>query len=208
MALVATAKHFTTTMGRSSRPTLNCPATAQLYKTAGYSSSKQCLTRQCLPAANTTNVRPRLGKQDKINYEGSLHRLEGVVHNDHLFDVYMGECIAPYAVLAPLKAVLPVHRPTMKIPLNHDDCEGNKHDGCRLEISALHTTMQRRWNNAAEMYRETHKNQVIKDLFSSLNYLRKLTSQLGVSTGINSWRRDNPHRLRQKWRTHCGNHQR
>ena len=136
-----------------------------------------------LPAANTTNVRPRLGKQDKINYEGSLHRLEGVVHNDHLFDVYMGECIAPYAVLAPLKAVLPVHRPTMKIPLNHDDCEGNKHDGCRLEISALHTTMQRRWNNAAEMYRETHKNQVIKDLFTSLNYLRKLTSQLEYLQG-------------------------
>ena len=136
-----------------------------------------------LPAANTTNVRPRLGKQDKINYEGSLHRLEGVVHNDHLFDVYMGECIAPYAALSPLKAVLPVHRPTMKIPLNHEDCEGSKHDSCRLEIAALHNTMQRRWNIAAEMYRETHKNQVIKDLFSSLNYLRKLTSQLEYLQG-------------------------
>ena len=33
------------------------------------------------------------------------------------------------------------------------------------------------------MYRETHKNQVIKDLFSSLNYLRKLTSQLEYLQG-------------------------
>ena len=47
-----------------------------------------------LPAANATSVRPRLSKQDKVLYEGQLNRLEGVVHNDHLFDVYLGECIA------------------------------------------------------------------------------------------------------------------
>ena len=40
-----------------------------------------------LPAANTTNVRSRLSTQDKIKYEGQLNRLDGVVHNDHLFDV-------------------------------------------------------------------------------------------------------------------------
>ena len=64
-----------------------------------------------LPAANTTNVKPRLGIQDKMNYEGLLNQMEGVVSNDHLFDVYLGECIAPYVTLDPLKAVLPVHRP-------------------------------------------------------------------------------------------------
>ena len=131
-----------------------------------------------LPAANTTNVKPRLGSQDKINYEGQLNRLEGVVSNDHLFDVYLGECIAPYVALEPLKAALPVHRANMTMPLNHDDCECNKHDACLLEIAELHSTMQRRWNNAAEMYRGTHKNQAIKDLFSNLNHLNKLTSQL------------------------------
>ena len=113
-----------------------------------------------------------------MNYEERLNRLEGVVSDDHLFDVYLGECVAPYVTLDPLKAVLPVHRPTMTIPLNHDNCEENKHDACRLEVAELHSTMQRRWTNAAEMFREAHKTQAIKDLYSNLNHLNKLTSQL------------------------------
>ena len=131
-----------------------------------------------IPAANTTNIRPRLGSQDKIAYEGQLSQLEGVVHNDHVFDVYMGECVAPYVALDPLKAVLPAHRSTMTMPLNHDGCEGDKHDACQLDVAALHPTMQLRWNTAAGMYRGAHKNQAIKDLYSSLNHLNKLTGQL------------------------------
>ena len=136
-----------------------------------------------LPAANTTNVQPRLSKQDKMNYEGQLTQMEGVVSNDHLFDVYLGECIAPYVALDPQKAALPVHRTTMTMPLIHDDCEDDKHDACRLEVAALHSTMQRRWSNAVEMYREAHKNQAIKDLYSRLNHQNILTSQLGYLQG-------------------------
>ena len=131
-----------------------------------------------LPADNTTNVKPRLGSQDKMKYEGQLNQLEGVMSNDHLFDVYLGECIAPYVALDPQKAALPAHRPTMTMPLNHDDCEGDRHHACQLELSELHSTMQRRWNNATEMYREAHKNQAVKDLYSRLNHQSILTSQL------------------------------
>ncbi len=131
-----------------------------------------------LPAANTTNVRPRQGNQDNIKYEGQLHQLEGVVHNDHLFDVYLGESISPYVALDPLKAALPVHRPTMTMPLSHDDCEGNKHGACQLEVAELHSTMQRRWNNATDMFREAHKDRGITELIDNLNHLNKLTSQL------------------------------
>ena len=131
-----------------------------------------------IPAANTTNIRPRLGSQDKVAYEGQLSQLEGVVHNDHVFDVYMGECVAPYVALDPLKAVLPVHRSTMTMPLNHDDCEGDKHEACQLDVAALHPTMQRRWSKAAEMYRAAHKERGITELLNNLNYLKKLTGQL------------------------------
>ena len=131
-----------------------------------------------LPAANTTNIQPRLGKQDNILYEGQLNLLESVISNDHLFDVYLGECIAPYVALDPVKAVLPVHRSTMTMPLNHDECEDDKHDSCSLEVSALHPTMQRRWNTAEAMFRDAHKNQVIKDLYNRLNHQNILTSQL------------------------------
>ena len=130
-----------------------------------------------IPAANTTNVKPRLGDLDKIAYEGQLNKLEGVVSNDHLFDVCLGECIAPYIALDPLKAALPVHRPTMTMPLNHESCD-DKHGDCGLEVADLHSSMQRRWNNAADMFRIAHAKQVIKDLYSNLNHLKKLTSQL------------------------------
>ena len=136
-----------------------------------------------LPAANITNIRPRLGSQDNMLYEGQLNLLEGVVSNDHLFDVYLGECIAPYVALDPVKAVLPVHRSTMTMPLNHDDCEDDKHDACSLEVSALHSTMQRRWNNSAAIYREAHESQAIKDLYSRLNHQDILTSQLEYLRG-------------------------
>ena len=136
-----------------------------------------------IPTANTTNVRPKLGSQDKVNYEGQLHQLEGVVSNDHLFDVYLGECIAPFVALDPLKAALPVHRPTMTMTLNHDDCEGDKHNACRLDVAALHPTMRRRWSKAAEMYGAAHTNKEIKDLYSNLNHLKKLPSQLDYLRG-------------------------
>ena len=71
----------------------------------------------------------------------------------------------------------------MTMPLNHDDCEGDKHNSCRLDVAALHPTMRRRWNNAAEMYGATHKNQEIKDLYSRLNYQRMLTEQLEYLRG-------------------------
>ena len=128
-----------------------------------------------IPAANTTNVRARQGSQDNVKYDGQLHLLDGVVHNDHLFDVYLGECVAPYVALDPLKAALPVHRPSMTMPLNHDNCEETssgwvKHNACYLEAEELHRTMQRRWDIADEMYREAHKNQAIKYLLDRLNY--------------------------------------
>ena len=140
-----------------------------------------------IPAANTTNVKPRLGDQDKITHEGQLNKLEGVVSNDHLFDVYLGECIAPYVALDPLKAALPVYRPSMTMPLNHDDCEDDKHSACRLEVKALHQSMRHRWNIADKMFRDAHEKQVIKDLYGRLNYQNILTSQLeylrAASTG-------------------------
>ena len=123
-----------------------------------------------LPAANTANVRARQGSQDRIKYDDQLHRLDGVVHNDHLFDVYLGECVVPYVALAPLQAVLPVHRPTMTIPLLPD--------GGGLDVERLHPTMQRRWNNAAAMFREAHQGRGITELFDNLNHLSKLTSQI------------------------------
>ncbi len=127
-----------------------------------------------IPIANSTNIRARQGSQDKVKYDGQLQWLDGVVHNDHLFDVYMGECVVPYVALDPLKAVLPVHRPTMVVPMTSDG---------ELDVAGLHPSMQRRWNTAAEMYYEAHKNHEIKELYRRLNHLNALSGQLGYLQG-------------------------
>ena len=90
---------------------------------------------------------------------------------------FLGECIAPYVALDPLKAALPVHRPTMTMPLNHSECKADKHSACRLDVESLHQSMKRRWNIEAEMFHEAHENQVINDLYDRLNYQKILTSQ-------------------------------
>ena len=130
-----------------------------------------------IQAANTTNVKPRLGGQDKIKYEEELKKLEGVVSHDHLFDVYLGECVAPFVTLDPLRAALPVHRPTMTMEVDHSKCN-SKHEACRLEVETLHQSMKNRWNSAAEMFHEAHKDKAIKCLYERLNYQNILTNQL------------------------------
>ena len=124
-----------------------------------------------------------MGKQDKVTYERQLSQLDGAVHNDHLFDVYMGECIAPYVALDPLQAALPVHRPTMTMPLNHDDCEVTKHNACRVDADSLHDSMRRRWEMAAELYRKAHEGQSISNLYERLNHQKSLTTQLEYLQG-------------------------
>ena len=140
-----------------------------------------------IPAANTTSVRPRQGNQDKVTYEGQLNQLEGVVHNDHLFDVYLGECIAPYVALDPLKAALPIHRPTMTMPVNAAHCPNqhkpNEHSDQCLDPGQLEYRMQTRWENAARMFQQAHRGRSITQLFANLNHLNKLGNQLEYLQG-------------------------
>ena len=136
-----------------------------------------------LPAANTVTVKPRLGK-DNYKYEDQLHRLGDVVHNDHLFNVYLGECLAPYVALDPLTAALPAHKATMTMALNHNNCKDgdrcrNRPDKCRLDIAALDVTMQERWAEAVKMFQEAHhRKTTITDLYKNLNFMGKLSNQL------------------------------
>ena len=105
-------------------------------------STRRCCQQPTPPTSSPAWVvkTKSLTKDSWVNWKVSSS-------NDHLFDVYMGECVAPYVALDPLKAVLPVHRSTMTIPLNHDNCQGDKHNACYLDVALLHPTMQRRWEH-------------------------------------------------------------
>ena len=136
-----------------------------------------------IPAADTVMVTPRLGTQDKIRYETQLYQLEGPLNRNHLFDIYLGECLAPYTALSPLEAALPIDRSTMTMPLDHRHCS-EKHNACGLNTGMLDRTMEQRWRRAAALFHEAHKNGVINDLYQNLNHQNKLTRQLQYLQGL------------------------
>ena len=68
--------------------------------------------------APTVTVNPRRGSQDKAPWKDlELTAITGqTVEDRHLFDVHLGETIAPYVALEPLKALLPLKRGDFAIP--------------------------------------------------------------------------------------------
>ena len=136
-----------------------------------------------IAAPNTFKTYPRTSSQDKKKYDVSaLHG--NVVHSDNLFDVYLGESIAPYVTLPPLTAVLPVDKQAMTLPLHHNGCEKDangriiRHNACEVDISALDTRMRTRWNTMSSLWDANKGKNDKKTLYQNLNYLSKLTSQL------------------------------
>lgn len=129
---------------------------------------------------------PRQTKNDKKRYDVST--LQGApVHQNHLFDTYAGENIAPYVVLKPLTTVLPVDKSAMTLPMDHSECyeqaKASKakkvvHKACRLDIQNLDPSMQSRWFKMSDLWVANRGPNDTKSLLDNLNWLNKLTSQL------------------------------
>ena len=122
-----------------------------------------------MAAPNTALTFPRVSQGDKKQYDVSS--LAGMpVHENNLFDIYLGESLAPYVVLAPQTAVLPVDKATMTLPLDRNARE--------LEIAELDERMQNRWLKMAALWDANKGKSDTKPLIRNLNWLNKLTSQL------------------------------
>ena len=136
--------------------------------------------RLALP--NTFATYPREGSQDKKNY--SVESLsEQIVNGDNLFDVYLGESLAPYVTLPPLTAALPVSKDTMVMPLDHSACAVLKnglirHNACAVDVQELDLNMRARWEKMEPLWDANKGKSDTKSLTQNLNWLNKLTSQL------------------------------
>lgn len=125
---------------------------------------------------------PREGTQDKKKY--NVESLNGqIVSGDNLFNVYLGESLAPYVALPPLKAALPVSKATMVMPLDHSDCEELdngfiRHDACKVDKPELDANMRARWEKMERLWDANKGKTDTKSLTQNLNWLNKLTSQL------------------------------
>ena len=124
-------------------------------------------------AAPTVTVNPRRGRQDKAPWKDlDLTTITGqTVEDRHLFDVHLGETIAPYVALEPLKALLPLKQGDAAIPT-----DANGPGGIRL--GGLERRMRERWQTVSRLWEDNKALANRLNLLGQLDYLHKLSSQL------------------------------
>ena len=131
----------------------------------------------------TWKTRPRIGTQDKKHYDVS-ELVDLPIHENNLFDVYLGESLAPYVTLPPLTAALPINKPAMALPLDHSDCMRDpetqrcRQPRCRVDTRTLDSRMSHRWQIMERLWEENKGKANRMTLTENLNYLNKLTNQL------------------------------
>ena len=91
-------------------------------------------------AGQTITVNPRRGSQDKDPWRSlDLTTITGrTIENAHLFYVHLGETVVPYAILDPLKALLPLKSGDSEIPSDKEGVGG-------IHVGSLEQRMRRRW---------------------------------------------------------------
>ena len=123
-----------------------------------------------LPLPDTYVTEPRISTQDKKRYD--VRALAGeLLHDDNIFDVFLGESIAPYYALQPHKAALPIDKKTMVMPLK-DDGSGE------VDPRKLDRNMEIRWETMCRLWDENKGANDKKTLSQNLDWLGKLSSQL------------------------------
>ena len=124
-------------------------------------------------AAPTITVNPRRGSLDKAPWKDlDLTAITGqTVERRHLFDLYLGETIAPYVTLEPLMALLPLKRGDADIPTDGDGPGG-------IRLGGLERRMRERWQTVNRRWEENKALANRLNLLGQLDYMGKLSSQL------------------------------
>ena len=159
---------------------------------AGYSRQGATIVPRCLHFVNetestvivragqTVTVNPRRGTQDKRPWRDlDLTAItQQTVETAHLFDVHLGETLAPYVTLDPLKALLPINRtdPLIAIPADANGVGG-------VRLANLGQRMRDRWRTVSSLWERNKSPNNRLDLLGQLDYYGKLSAQL-------EWRRD------------------
>ena len=124
-------------------------------------------------AAPTVTVNPRRGNQDKAPWKDlDLTAITGqTVENRHLFNVHLGETIAPYVALEPLKALLPLKRGEAAIPIDDNGPGG-------IRLGGLERRMRERWQTVSRLWEDKKALANNLNLLGQLDYYGKLSAQL------------------------------
>ena len=152
---------------------------------AGYARQGATIVPRCLffvsetenpaivQAGQTVTVKPRRGTHDKRPWRDlDLSDIAGqTVETQHVHEIHLGETLAPYTTLNPLKAVLPMRAGDGEIARDHDGVGG-------IRLGGLERRMRGRWRTINNLWEE-HKTAANNlSLLARLDYHRELSAQL------------------------------
>ncbi len=128
-------------------------------------------------AAGTTMVNPRRGKQDRVPWRDlDLTAIVGqTIENAHVFDAYLGESVAPYVTLAPLKAALPI---SDDVHVRRLPASGTPSAIGGIDPGPLGRRMRARWRTVSGLWDTNKKPANRLTLLGQLDYRRKLSKQI------------------------------
>ena len=131
-----------------------------------------------IQAGQTITVNPRRGSQDKKPWRDlDLSAIIGqTIETEHVFDVHLGETLAPYVMLTPLQAVLPLKQSDTKLPADATGVGG-------IDLGGLERRMRARWRMVGDLWERNKSPGTNLNLSGRLDYHRELSSQL-------EWRQD------------------
>ncbi len=126
-----------------------------------------------IQAGQTITVDPRRGPHDRDPWRGlDLTAIADLtIERRHVFDVYLGETIVPYAVRKPLRATLPLKKGSTDLPTDANGPGG-------ISLGGLEWRMRERWQAVSRLWEE-HKTTANKlNLLGQLDYYGKFSAQL------------------------------
>ncbi|MCY4560630.1 MAG: N-6 DNA methylase [Chloroflexi bacterium] len=123
--------------------------------------------------AQTVTVNPRRGSLDKAPWKDlNLTAITGqTVERQHLFDVHLGETVAPYVTLEPLQALLPLKQGDTMLPIQTDGPGG-------IRLGGLERWMRERWRTVNDLWERNRALANRLNLLGQLAYMGKLSAQL------------------------------
>ncbi len=121
----------------------------------------------------TVTVNPRRGKQDKKPWKDlDLGAISGqTIEESHLFDIHLGETVAPYVTLEPLQALLPLKQGEFEMPADDNGVGG-------IQLGGLERRMRGRWRIISDLWETNRAEANRMNLIEQLDYMGKLSSQL------------------------------
>ena len=96
---------------------------------------------------------------------------EQTVEAAHVFDVHLGETIAPYVTLRPLQAAVPLRRGEFRVATADNGVGG-------VQVGRLSQRMRDRWRTVSRLWEGNRSAANKMNLSAQLDYYGKLSSQL------------------------------